>query len=1636
MYINKIDELIDNIIDDFYNSIVLKNKIFAKIISEPNFVKFQPQINKLLQEYSKTIEKYDLSKIVNNQDNIATIVEIIKRYVCYYFFLTIGFFYKKKRETFINNVIEFSKNQSNFPLKVSNFFNSESNSNIIKFFNLSRNIVIILEADSKRLEALLKKREFIETAKFLNTFGAEFIMANFKLSGLKGNKKDQSHNIIKTTILNELYFKTEKKDVFNILTAAEEEKGEYIFIDIVVPRSDFIDFNMIESVLNKEDIENGLAYEIYDLIQSNEDSFKVPGINHDDKIIKLINNNIIVPITDDFMLYHKDTEKYEKTTLNIQHSKKKEDTKIRYIVTKIDKASDLYSKSIKDDPKLEKEIEKLFYVPLSERKAVVVNDVEEIKIINKLLNQGRRSVENNEYYNDLINIRMYPYVNFKTFRRDGFSVVMNKTKDVVRYVTFEKSTDIKTTNSKELQIRIGSEKQTINVVGFIIPTSKVPLQCVNLNNMKDIRDLKFKTKDGIKKSKNGYNNTLKFIQKTHLKNNTWGSSVYWLFDLKEDKTRMEKYEQVSKMNNNELMKLTVSKMYDDIMNSLYYSIIDKINKHDGISLFDFENMMSGIDKQIIEFPRDSELYEKLLRYVTYEKYEKTEKEYDENEDKFMGLFGNVIKLPYAPKKQESLTPTLETRIIVEQLEYEEEEVSEADKAGAICQHNITWDNISALRKKNPNKFSKLLFEFIYQYVIENREDDYICKSCGIQIDIKNYIRDGTYTDEGSFVSFYSPLEVPLEEIAEYEKFKLTIRNIDKIIERLASISNITFLVGNANATKWRRRGVIKDAIDLLLLHNKNLQKVYKNRNENLIKKYGINRDVTNLFVFDLENSIFIYSSKDKDYYKAIKQNNVLIYVLFLSMLELNDGQILGMSGDRTCNFHWFEKYTHILFDNLKIRKNDKGDIVSIKEFPVLCYVLYYMSCMITKYNMWYYDVEEGEKRKKFDPMIQKIVITTTVDFINSVIEMFSSKNKNNLYEMIGMKFFTKLNGMFSNENLMDKLKELERRKIIIKDGKKKYVTSKTRSIKLADKFTIGDYHGDLDYMNCVTARRRISVKDDIKSYYHSINNVTNCTNGKFHDWKSDGKILICSICNETTNVNIDIKQTTEANKNFRYEQLKELSHKYCVSGNFHNLMFNRENDCNICKKCNFLATGNLTIKQLNELERNISLINKQKEELAGKTFEKQKLITNTRETMINTYVKKMKETYGETKGHKEDYVGFIYKYISSLESIIGKKANINSQNIYLRHDVYIIDHDHNGHSLDEPLIIINDDKQIQYKRNHSFFKKDVLFYTNYSAGKIDVFCDSSTYLLLGFKEANKDYKYSRNRNKHIKVNYSILNRIKMLGYRSKYNDIGPEVENLQKYFSKKSSQDIIKEVVSRLGRERIQNLKKSITDIQRLLHKIRYGLDDIEEGQSNGLDIEHNLLKNYVKKLEKMKMRNKDGKHKVFSKWKVPYYNIFFQDLKNKTINLNIDTKYITDDDLISNDYHGNLILFYIVDELTKLISYNEDRYTKVNVAYFTINIINYLFDIFNYEDKLTNYEIQRFTYILESKTFILDEDDSGHGLGGKTDGFYGEHRGEDVEQTDEQIDQIENDIEERDALDIDTEIDYDIDYTPGVNIT
>ena len=1624
MYINKIDELIDKIVDNFYNTVVVKSSVFHKIIKEINFVKYQKQINDILIDYNKVIDDNEIRKIVDDNDNVVAIREIIKRYIAYYLFLYIGFMYNiQKSDTYKNNIIEFSRNQYNYDYKIDNFFNSDSNANIIKLYTIIKNITTLISVDKSKLLLLSKKPEYIDAVKILNEFGSEFVLQNFKLKNLKGDKFEQGHNIVKTIIISELYVKNEKADVFNILESTNKDKGEFIFINIVVPKTTQIDYNTIELILDKKDVQRGLVYELYDMIASKDERVD---LTVDEKILEILNKKIVVPITEDFLLFHKNTERYDKQ-LSMEHGRKpkKEETKIRYIVSKIDNASELYSPITQKNNELKKKIEKLFYLPMADRLIVLINNNEEIKIINKMDNLSRISIEDNEYYNDLLNYRIYAYVNFKNLSKDGFHIDTNKTIDTVRYVSFDQE---KKQKDNKVEFRVAGSRNKINIVGYMIPTNIVPLQCLKLKDIHDIRKLKFKGT----KTNNGYDGILNMLRHILLKKKKYKTSTYWLFNNKIDTVSIDKYEQLTKLTDEQQTKLISSKLYDDLLDIIYIKLLKIINAKKEVSFYYFKKLMLYIQKNILYIPHNIYVYNQLEKIVYFEKYIKSEQEYDENEDKFPGLYGNVIKLPTIKHKDKS--NILKIRMDDKKTIIEDEEITDAEKYSAICQHHISWEKISALRKKNPGEFIDLMYHFISQYVIENETGDFICKSCGIQIKITHYKNDGAYDDDGNYRSFGTPMNISIKDIPQYDKYHPTVKYLDKQIEMMGIRFNLPYYVGTRSEIKSRRNGLIKDVIDIVVAHNKNMLNVYKSRIAKREKMYGIG--TSDLYIFPLDNSIFTHSSKDKDKYKLIKRNNVLVYIMFILILELNDSQILHMLGDKYCNYFWFIKYGYNLFNNIKIRKNNKGDIVPIKKYITLCYVIYFMSCMAVRYNMWY---TEPLATKKVNPALQKIIINTIVDCMNSVMELYSTYKDKQIYIKLYLKLFNKIDTVYANNDIVKKINELQKQKITKVNNKIVYKKTTIKVILLPKIFKSSNYNGTVSYKKCTAPIYHLIPISYKFTYYYNISNITNCDSGEFHQWKPQDKDLVCSVCNKKIDkLTFNKTLTNTITKRYETQKLRELAKYFCVSGELHQYTLSTKVQCTICEKCKTIDSKKLTDKQLNELHKNI--VNMRDEILienianVKRRQAKKKSLNEYRESVING----LKSKYGETKKHKEDYFNFITKFVNLIESIVGKNYNIDNKNIFLMDDAYIITHDHNGYQLKKP-IIIKDSRKIMDKKNHPFFKTNVMYYINKEHGGINVFYDSTTYLLLGYKESNKNFQYAKVKNVYLKINYSILNKLKLIGYTGKYVNIENIINNYKKYY--KNSQTILRNTIADISRIRIDNLKKVIMDIQRYTYRIIYNYEILDENLS-----EYNIYKEFVDmykpKLNKMTLTDVNNKNIFLANWDTIKYNLFFQNIDTKTVNIDINNKYVLAEDIGYYDYHGNLILFYIIKELTKLIGYNQKKFIKINVVHYILDLIDKLFNAFNEEYKTTIFEIKRFNYMLKSKGYILDVEEKGHGIEDTIEDTINDYTGDYVneELTEEILDQREHDVEENDAMDIDVfgaeGLDYAIDYVPGVNIS
>lgn len=1616
MYLNKIDLLLDKITDDFYATII-KTQQLNKILGETNFVKFQKELTEFLKSYCDKINLSDIEELLKNSSIKIKIQETLKRYLCIYLFLYIGFFYTNSDSTFMNNIVEFTKNSTQYNYKIDNFFNSESNALIVRYFQFIKQLLNFIEADTpQKKETLTNRIDYKPCIEFYNTFGEDFfneIYLQIKDKNLK------AHNIVKTTILYEIY-RLEKKELYKLIEILDSSEGEFIFIDIVLPTKSVIDFRSIELLLSKKDLAKGYAYVIWDYLTEYNETLIAQEKSLDDKIADLFESGLLIPIVDDYLLYHKDGEKYDKS----DKIKTKEDTKIKFIIDKLDQVTSI-------DLESKEQIKKYFYTPLNYKKAVLINNFENIKIIQKFINLGKISTENAEFLKELEDSTLYPYINFKN-KPNSVNISVRKTIDCVRAVSFDTTDQFKQKPNAKLQIRVGSENQHLNIIGVMIPSNLKSPYCIKNKDVKNIRDLG--------DNENGYKLTEEFMEDTLISDKNFSESVFWLFDLDKDNVELETYEQGTKMTTHDNIKILLGKLYDNLVDYIYKEIIEKCktiyNNTTSIglqSIFDFINLY---ESNKIKITKVKSLYEKISDELFKSIITPQEIKYDDFDDKVYGLTGDIIELPTYTKEIDE-NPN-KFKISTEFIK-EEGITIEKEKVDGICQHNISWDRISELKITNTKLFLDELYQYIQLYVQENAEHDYVCKSCGFYLNIKKYVQDGKYDDSSQrFIVYGLPLDSPLEDMPEYEKYRGTIRAIDKYIEKIALINNLSYFQGNSVNIKSRRKIVTKDAIDLILLNNELLKKNYKQRNENVSKLYGITN--SNLFVFELESNIFIFSSKDKDFLKPIKQNNVIGYLIFLLMLELTESQIMMMNVDKKgfCNFFIFEKIYQSLFEGLKFRKNNQGDVVPVKNYLIFCYVLYLIACFISKYNLWYYDFKDAAndkaKRNKLLPVIQKIIITTVIDIINSVLENAIEK-KSRIYEVIVSKFYNKLNTTFSNMDLYNKFKADSKASLF--GESKTFILTKPEAFVLPGKFIYPiNYEPPFHWRKCIYPKNYLAYYGNPKITTDHLSNITNCVTGEFHSWEffKDEKTFKCTICNEhSSKITEDPKTEISIEKIYKKNQLKELSKKYCfIDGNLH--LFNLENNVNICVKCKKEQSFEYTESELEQLEEKINIKYISKSEKYIETTKVNKDMNEKKLKYLEKLYEKIETKYNEAIT-KDNHYKYIDQLIDLLEKTIGEELSKTHQ--YLRDNVYIFTHDYTGIKYDKPIIILDRDNKISFKENHPQFNVDVISYQSYKNGKVDVFYDANTHIMLGYREESKQIVYNKNPKVMVKISYSLYNKIKLIGLVSEHINVKSILNDIQKDYlndldykiESKKNPSLGEQIMNKIIFDRYQNMKNMIYKFQQLIIRIinAYTVKkkDSQAQQKNYYEEQFNeeayftdkllsLVEKY-KKIESIELSDDDGTNIIFKHWKgvtdilIPI-KVKNQDIPYPSISLN----YIN-----QNDKNGLILHFYIVNNLYNICKYNESNHSIIKLV---VDFINVVFDLYN-EDKF-NFDIdfKQFYYFIHSATYIDELKD----VMGVTEGVYEELQDEEKELTEEEKDALEDAKEEEDALDVEgDEIDY-----------
>jgi hypothetical protein len=1560
MYINQIDELFNNILNNFFE-FIKKHNVFKKIILDVNFILYQNEILLIIKDFIETISKKEILDLIKKENNLEFIYNTIKRYCAYYIYLGIAYYYEGGRDLYVTNIIEISRNQKDSIYQITNFFNSYNNSKIILFYNDIKNILGLLQLKTiDKIKIILSNNplKYESTIKIFNDLGEDFILEYFLI-------KDNFHNILKSLIFKQIYLKEEKIEIINILNQIESDNIEYKYIEIIVSNEKkIVDFNFIQKFLNIEQLRSGLAEEIYNYLEENRNNKEFIIKENQDFINFLFFNKIIIPITEEFLRYHKDTEKYlNETNLNINDLKNTEVTKIKYIVNKINTVKKYYSPILEKNPKMKLDIDKYFFKPLESKMAVLYNDYEEVKIIQKL--ELSKNATDGDLIIDLENIRKYSYINFKDFSKDGIKIRPINTISGIR------STNLKQKTNTLVETRIGHSNIDMNVIGIALNLNKIPLNEIKCKNLINITE-HFKELNSFKSLLNVMN-----------KNN---KIYYWLFDNTKDKPLHDSYINYNVNDATNNIKIMLEQLYHNYIEIVKNNFINDINNILDLTTWDFYNLNKYYIKNYFNLDLNPEIKNELIE-IAFRQIKELKIIEDDVDSYIPGRRSKIIKLPMIKidKKYYQIIELNSNKIDTTNVIIQ--------KNIPICNHYIKWKNINKLSKKS-DEFNQAVFEFVKQYIKENNQGDKICKSCNEMIQIQKFVIDGTYNKETNmFLTTSLEVNLNLEEIPKYKKYMRTIKNINKNIENLAHSTDLIQYLGNDVVIKLRRKLIVKDVIDLILIHTEWLKNNSKKRSDEFSKKYNINKDLTNLFFFELKDDIFLTSSTETDYYKIIKYNNIIIYIVFIIIFELNTGQILNLKNDKKYNYFFFDKIKNILFENLYLRKNEKEKILLI-NIPLFSYIIYYISGILVSKKIWLYN--NTEQNKTLEINIQKIIIHTLIDLINSIIEAnFEDTNKNYLYEIIVNKLNIKYKYIYNDEILLKKIYD-NTMKLIKYDSNTstvKLLTNKINSIDLNINYILENQNINI----CKSITTYIDISNN-KIINNNINFLTNCLSGTFHKWKYKKNDLICTLCDKSYNEIKNFIDNKSIDNNLYLDKLKNINlnkafKKYCISGILHDF-----DNSSKCTHCGHDINYKLNDKELKLLESNLD---KNKLEIIKKNINILKLYNeniNKNENNTKLIFDNITNKYNE---FKLDY--YISDFIDRLIKILGTKIKINNNNIYLKDTIYILDHNYLGNSISQNIIISSSDEKINLVINHPSFNKNILYYKDKS-NNIYVYYDPITYQYLGYSDDNKNIKTNKN-NASLKIDFSIKDCINYLGYENKFININHINKNYQDIEINNYSYDIILTII----RNRIFNLKHIINKINSMINNIRNNGSIISIYNKD----EKLIINEFSKKFKKFNIKNIFNNYKTILNNSILNYNI------PTDINLELTSNFFNIDDL-NNKYKinniDNQLLFYLIYNFNLLLDNNINSTIESDIAYLIIKLIQYSFNF--YYKPYNNFYIRQFDYFLLNDLSYIEENSL-------IVGYYQELLTKEEIDDPDKKEQIITDNEELNALDID---DYDVD--------
>nr|URM62293.1 hypothetical protein [Mimivirus sp.] len=377
---------------------------------------------------------------------------------------------------------------------------------------------------------------------------------------------------------------------------------------------------------------------------------------------------------------------------------------------------------------------------------------------------------------------------------------------------------------------------TIDIVGLALgPFIDGPIQCVKKDNMVDIREINIQyIKNGEKiefSSDNGYEIFMKIIkyilidtisvefepvfriyndfsQVSNMNQDIFNKIIYWTYDVSLDVYDMDTYENTKSNSFQETIKIMNAKIYDRIILLLNRKLQDIVEANTFLPFSKIEMMVEMYSTVNRLFLKQNDKRELLIKKYLQNKQIDASKIYQPQESKIeMPIYEPIIDNKSLIIKIDTVNPLHPQEYI--QLQAYSRTTKDKNviaRSEGKCKHESEWNEINKIKTQNLNKYNSQMTLFIEKFSLETTQLDYVCKICGQILPLKQYVQDGSFDNNTQkFVTAYVPSDIPLEEIREYTKYKLSIRYLDALINRVSLITSTNMLVGPSTQTRQKEK---------------------------------------------------------------------------------------------------------------------------------------------------------------------------------------------------------------------------------------------------------------------------------------------------------------------------------------------------------------------------------------------------------------------------------------------------------------------------------------------------------------------------------------------------------------------------------------------------------------------------------------------------------------------------------------------------------------------------------------------------------------------------------------------------------------------------------------------------------------